>query len=335
MEKQTDFQEKTRVSEAFAICRVLAILSVIVAHTPFPVEAGSVADELLTALGSIGVVMFFVISGYYFNPEKYGTLRAFFKPRLVTLVVPWLFVGSLIYVESALVSGQGLSFLSYGRFLVGHGSYLYYLPVLLVCFLVYFYPVKKGKIHLTCAISVALTVLSLQLTAFGVLDATRIGLTDYLNVFNWIGYFCIGVWLKRANVYRLMAWCRRFLWVLLPAYAGILALSFFVIGDRIGYFSYLGMPLQLIGVMIVMGICSWRWMNNRVFRYVSRASFGVYLVHMFTFAVVDKFVGTVPVVCFAAPLITLTVTTFGFWLLDLLARKIKFMKWVLPLVGMR
>ena len=184
--------EKQRVSEAFTVSRVLAILSVIVAHTTFPVAEGSVAADLLTSLGAIGVVVFFIISGYYFNPAKYGSLGAFLKPKLTSVVLPWVAMTTFVFVARAAVMGWAdFNLPAFGLFLVGHGSYLYYLTVLMVCYVAYFYPVQQDRLTVVCLVSVLLTVASLQLTAFGVWDVSHVGLTDYLNPLNWIGYFCI------------------------------------------------------------------------------------------------------------------------------------------------
>jgi surface polysaccharide O-acyltransferase-like enzyme len=322
-----------KVSHTFTISRVWAILSVITAHATFRVDNACVQD-LLTSLGSVCVVMFFIISGYYFNPVKYGSLGAFLKPKVTSVLIPWLFFGTFVYVESALVMHKGLGLLAYGKFLLGHGSYLYYLTVLILCYVAYFYGVKKGRLHGLCAVSLLVTVASLQLTAWGAWDVTRIGLTDYLNPLNWIGYFCIGVWLKRADVYRLMTWCRRFLWLLLPAYGGIFALSY-LLGDQMGYFGWLGMPLQLVGVMIIVGVSSFSRLDCKPLRYVSKASFGVYLLHMFSLPVVEKVLGYIPVETFLSPLVTLAATAAGFFVLQVICDKIKLGKVFRLLSGVR
>ena len=322
-----------RVSDTFTIARVWAILSVITAHATFRVDNACVQD-LLTCLGSVGVVTFFIISGYYFNPVKYGSLGRFLKPKIATIFVPWLFLGTFVYAESVLVMHKGISLLAYAKFLLGHGSYLYYLTVLILCYVLYFYGVKAGRLHLMCAVSVLVTVASVQLTAWGVLDVTRVGLTDYLNPLNWIGYFCLGVWLKRADVYRLMTWCRKCLWLLVPAYGGLFALSH-LLGDRMGYFGWFGMPLQLMGSMIIVGVSSFEWLDCKPLRYVSGASFGVYLLHMFSLPVVEKVLGYLPVETFLAPALTLAATAAGFFALQVICDKIRLGKAFRLLSGVR
>lgn len=64
------------INKILSVARVFAILSVIIAHAR-NVDLASVSI-ITERLGSIGVVLFFYISGYYFNPKRNQGIRVFF-----------------------------------------------------------------------------------------------------------------------------------------------------------------------------------------------------------------------------------------------------------------
>lgn len=64
------------VNKILSVSRVFAILSVIVAHSR-NTNLG-IASIITERIGSLGVVLFFFISGYYFNPKYDLGIGAFF-----------------------------------------------------------------------------------------------------------------------------------------------------------------------------------------------------------------------------------------------------------------
>ena len=79
-----------KVSSVFNISRLIAIISVITAHTPFNIN-NTVLYDLIKRFSSIGVVVFIIVSGYYFNPQKYKTIGKFMKSKIATIILPWGF----------------------------------------------------------------------------------------------------------------------------------------------------------------------------------------------------------------------------------------------------
>jgi peptidoglycan/LPS O-acetylase OafA/YrhL len=64
------------INKILSISRFFAILSVIIAHAHI-VNLGTVSI-ITERLGSIGVVLFFFISGYYFKPKQDVGIGVFF-----------------------------------------------------------------------------------------------------------------------------------------------------------------------------------------------------------------------------------------------------------------
>ena len=331
--KEMTLSQKKKVSNVFNVSRCIAILSVITAHTTFDID-NLVLFNLIKRFSSIGVIAFIIISGYYFNPKKYNTIKSFMKSKLSTIVIPWFVIGTLVFLEARIVMGQSIDVLSWLKFLIGHNSYLYYLTVLMICYLIYFYPVKNNKTTIVCVISVVITVLSQQLTAWGLVDTGKIYLTDYLNIFNWVGYFCLGVYLKRINVYNLLTVFKKHIALFIILWLIVFALAY-RFDSKTGYFSLFGIPLQIIGAVIVFGICSVDIFDCKVTRYISKISFCVYLVHMAVVSIVYKFLGNLDFIKLLVPLVTLLSITSILFVCEKVSYKLKISGLFYKLSGIR
>lgn len=181
-------QNTVDVSKTMYAAKALAILFVVTAHMNMK-ALNPVALAVKGRLGAMGVPVFLIISAYYFKPEKYSRIRDFMKRKVISIILPWLFWGSVVY-SLALWRGNGYSFFSHMNFLLGNGSYLYYMNVLMICYLCFFYPAKNHWRHvITCLCAVS--VFSCFLTLTGILKPVIImlGITDYLNPFNWFVFF--------------------------------------------------------------------------------------------------------------------------------------------------
>ncbi len=72
MENTTPVSPEKHLSHIFALSRLLAILCVISAHVT--IKSPLWVTELYSAIGSVGVVLFFIISGYYYKQYPFGVL---------------------------------------------------------------------------------------------------------------------------------------------------------------------------------------------------------------------------------------------------------------------
>ena len=331
--KEMTLSQKKKVSNVFNISRCIAILSVITAHTSFDID-NLVLYNLIKRFSSIGVIVFIIISGYYFNPKKYNTIKNFMKSKLSTIVIPWFVIGTLVFLEARIVMGQSIDVLSWLKFLIGHNSYLYYLTVLMICYLIYFYPVKNNQTTIVCVISVVITVLSQQLTAWEFIDVSKINLTNYLNVFNWIGYFCLGILLKEINVYNLLTVFKKHIVLFIVLWFVIFALAY-RLDIKTGYFSLFGIPSQLMGAIALFGVCSFDAFDCKLTRYISKISFCVYLVHMAVVSIVYKFLGNLNFIKLLVPLVTLLSISVTLFVCEKVSYKLKIAGLFYKLSGIR
>ena len=163
-----------------SILRALAIFSVVCAHVTD--ASGSITNLVISSLGAYGVAVFFLLSGYAFSFEK-RSFGAFFRRKLTTILIPWLFCGTLDWLYVVLRKG-GITLSGWASSLFVHSHY-YYLTVLFLCYVIMWRIRGNGEMRF-CLFCIS--VVSVWLTGKGLLDVY-----PYINVFNWIGYFIVGI----------------------------------------------------------------------------------------------------------------------------------------------
>lgn len=316
-----------RISRGINCAKAIAILFVIVAHTNFgylPATLGMVLDRI----GSMGVPIFMLISGYLFNTEKYDSIIAFFKKKVFSIFIPWFFCGFIIYVYSNIVVNKYINIIDAVKFLLGKGSYLYYMTVLVVSYILLFYPVKqKHKSFLY--ISIAVTIVSHQLTAWGIIDIFG----NYLNVFNWIGIFSIGVLARDIDINLLIEKTHKNKWYLLFVWAAMLILGFFIEDNTYGYFSKLGLFIEFISSILI--ICFSVCYGNKYIEVVGRYSFSIYLTHIAIIPIAYKFLGHIYIINLLMPIFTLLICVLIIYVGKIIFEKLKIERIYSILIGLR
>lgn len=289
---------KISVNVSMNIVKCLAIISVIMAH------ARSVNDPFISIIteriGALGVVAFLIVAGYYFNIEKYGFAN-FFKNKIKTIIIPWIFIGTLIYLV-----GLKFDLKDWFLWIIGYKTYLYYLSVIMMCY--FLVGIFRKKIYLQ--VFIILNIISLVLTGFGYLDwlASKIAgapfvLYNYLNVFNWIGFFSLGVLLK-SKMEIVLSFVNTYKLLIVLGYILVLVLSVYIEPNAGGYFSKLAIPLELMGVLCMFSLATIKFFDYLPISKIAELSFGVYLIHFITFPV-KKFLVFSPFMDFINPFIIL------------------------------
>lgn len=132
-------------------------------------------------------------------------------------------------------------------------------------------------------------VLSLELTAFGVLQPviTALHITNYLNIFNWLGFFVFGRLIQTIDADRIFQFLKTTRVAFLALFA-VLLVVFLITDVNTTYFSFVGWGYELVGAMAIFGAATYPALNNRVFKRVSNCSFSVYLIHLMVISLLNK-----------------------------------------------
>lgn len=292
------------VSNTMKIAKVLAILTVIMAHSRNgDYEFIGIITE---RIGAVGVPVFFFIAGYYF---KVGSeITKFWKKKVITVILPWIFTGSLLFLNRCIKLGfSNFSILKLFNWLLGNGTYLWYLTILILCYA--FFSYAKSKPILVTFI--AINVISLLMTSFGILDllANKVGfqINNYLNIFNWLGYFSLGI-LAKGRMEVILSFLKSKILIILLGYPLLLVVGYLIEPNTGGYFSKLAIPMELAGIIYIFALSSLYIFNKNIIYTISELTFSIYLTHFMVFSI-RRFLLENPVFEFINPIIILAVNT--------------------------
>lgn len=134
---------KTYRSELIYKLKGIAIISVVCAHCGNRISytfVDTFLNDVRGNIATIGVPLFFIISGYLFHTER--PYIKFWKSKWYSTIVPWVFWGTLIWAYE--VIRKGLDYARLSDWLLGIGTYLWYMRTLVIFWAV-LYSVKTYK----------------------------------------------------------------------------------------------------------------------------------------------------------------------------------------------
>lgn len=319
-------EAKNSISKMFDAANAMAILSIVSAH--ITIRSPEVLANLYATIGSIGVVLFLIKAGYYFKNYPFVVLV---RKKFVSIILPWIILGSLVFVVNTILTSGIFNFSDWLLWLVGYKTYLYFVVVLLMCFLLFY---KNNMVTLLGAI--VINAFSLVLTACGVLEPVieALHITNYLNIFNWIGFFAIGILLNRVNEEKLYLFIKstRFIWIGLSVVGtGLIVLG----GYKVGYFSPLGWLYEILSTLSILGLCTFGFMQNKLLSGISSYGYAIYLLHMMFVGVLGKIYGVHIVLTAIANIIVCLFIYFILYAGNYIATKIKLGKTYGTIIGLR
>lgn len=271
---EKDSQISFSESNIMHLMRFFAILSVIFAHSADILDNSKLWDyayfQITTAFGIFGVPVFFFSSGYYFFNNQRRQYGNFLHHKIKTFFIPWLFLTSIVYLSIALRK-DGLNFKDYLYFIIGIQNYTYFLTILLLFFLV-FLRLKFSRNLII--VSLLISIVSLWLTTSQILNVNQ-----YLNPFNWLIYFMIGI---VFNKYKLLQNCAMFAkkWVFAFILLFIISNIIFVVYRlKINYWQIGGYIYIVITFFLFLGIATKYQEILGKFIFIGKESMSIYLMH--------------------------------------------------------
>ena len=181
-----------------------------------------------------------------------------------------------------------------------------------------------------------LSIVSTELAAFGITDGivARAGLTNYLNIFNWVGFFAMGLYLQTKEDGKIIGYIKKnFGWAVL-IWGILFALSGYVEHGQYGYFSILGIFMESASAILILrfawSICRYDWIVQ-----LGKYSFAIYLVHINIVPIVNKFLGGYVFGEIASPFCTYIIAFLLIWCACILLKKMKMSFLTKYLLGVR
>lgn len=265
--------DKQKISQTFYVARFFAILFVVFAHCPF--GEGTIFLKIDSLIGTIGVPIFLICSGYFLDYKK--DKKTFWKSKFLHIVLPWIILGTTTYFIAKLGSGSSasLSFNGLVKWLLGSGTWLYYIPVLLVC--IFLSRLSSNKIYLTTLFIISIT--SLILTRYSLINLDGL-ITNYMNPLNFLCFYIFGIFLGKTfkNKEKFIIKPAVFCFVLfLTALLSILYIAF---GENISYWgSLFSLPFEFTAslsfILLSFFIC-----KSHILALIGKDSYFIYFIHM-------------------------------------------------------
>lgn len=324
-------------SESITIMRALALTSVVSAHTASVVledRETVFCSDILSAFGSIGVIVFFIISGYLFElHDKSG--KVFWKSKLV-MIIPWVVCGTMDYLYTAL-RRDGISVINWISFLTIHSHYCY----MSLLFILYaFYRITRHLFKNSVMVHYVLIVLSL--ISILLTEHWIIKIYPYINFMNWVAYFSFGCILAHTNC----VFSRRVSNINAGKWG--IAIVFLLVGYNITFQKPLSYWSPLSSMMIII-LAYFMWnttlsikRNNEtiknIFLLIGKYSFPIYLCHMPFAGVITNLTNRLPylgVLVFLRPILVVGITFFCLRLFECIAKRFHVEKWYRLCIGIR
>lgn len=257
-------------STALYFVKAMAIFATVAAHVSL-IDTTTALYGYVTRFwdmfSCISVGNFLIAAGILYTRAP-GDTGAFWKRKWHSMIIPWLFCGSLTYAYGALC-GQPCRLLGYGYWLLGNGSWLYYVTLHLLM-LALFKPFWQCvPLLLGCvAFNSFQLVFHFVPAPFG---------NDYLNPANWVGFFALGILLRRQGL--------RFSRGFVAGAAAVLLVSACIVYHRwiYSYFHILN-ALYSVSAFFVLFALGKKLAGTRLgkpIRRIGSDTYCIYLLHMF------------------------------------------------------
>lgn len=261
-----------RESNMLYVMKAFAIFFVVMAHMSFS-ESYHTAEIIRTSVGQAGVVVFFISSGY-FHSGKSNDNKVFWQKKLKNFFLPWFLVATGTFFLSALIFGMPNNLpIAYSKNLFGIGTLYWYMTVTTVLMILFKF-IKKDIFLYIC---MAISVISVVLSATGLI-VYKGDFNQYLNVFNWVGFFAAGVLLRKYNILQKLINIK----FLIASFLGVAVAIIVAILRNItveAYIDITSLLLEISGFVFVLNISN-LLANNNIFIDIGKKSFFIYLVHI-------------------------------------------------------
>lgn len=298
--------------------KAVAILSVFCAHMSSvnsDLSAIGVAERMLSSFGQVGVIAFFFFAGFFYHREK-GDSKTFWVKKTKNIIIPYIIIATLTFAASVLIRSKYSGILvSYIKWILGSGSWYYFVSVLLVMFVIFKFCNSDFWLYLF----MALNVISILMSQFGIIKYGE-NLTAYLNVFNWIGFFSLGVLVNKKGLIKFLlsktsviicsvVFVALFIWA---AYNNVYIQS---------YFYLLSIPFELSAVVVLLFISKLLCRSSLICD-IGKKSYAIYLIHMQIAGAISSRIGGNIFLILIKPIVALMLVYFILKAFEIICKKI-------------
>ena len=271
---KADMQKNRSIYQYKGLAIICIVFSHSVNRTSFT-AVDRIMNEAVLVVGTIGVPIFAIISGLLLNRDK--SARLFWKSRFFSTVICWFFWGTLVWAYE--VIRKGLSYYRWDKWILGDGTYFWYMRALVVAWLVF--RCCRFK-HAVTVILITSLIVRIFLFDIRLIEVDSQFVKDIVAL---MPFFAIGAFLRERQ--GIMEWFSKdkpyfFNASLLLFSTVFVALTLWMKDERFNIANRFYILFQF-GVMVYIGMLMRYLSQSRFLEELGKRSFLIYLLH-FPFA---------------------------------------------------
>ena len=314
-------------SDTFYCIKAFAILSAVAAHvnsiitTPI---ASKIATTIWAVYSHVGVPWFFILSGFFFHYSKEKSGEFWIK-KVKGMLVPWVLCGICTYALSCIL-GNSLDMIGFVKWIFGYGTWYYYMTVLLVLCVIF----SHSSSDTVCYCAIGVNVISIFLHQY--FGGNNF---QYLNVLNWIGFFAVGILMRR---YRLDRIIKNSQWIQCVCILVLgLGIGSAIYANKFGYFNVSSLLYEMASFPIILKLCSMIVSRIKVSHlvFIGKRTLFIYLLHMQVVQAIGTRIPTGLAKDVLYPIIALEIMAFAAWILLKISSKSKIAHLCAPFIGLK
>ena len=263
----------SNISSMFYSAKAFAIFLVVAAHMSFT-EVYHTAAIIRTSLGQIGVIIFFYISGFFYSRQK-GDSKRFWLKKSKNLFIPWIVFAFASFALSAVlykrIDNIPFNFLKH---FFGVGTVYWYMTTLVILLVVFKFLYNKEWALYVCMV---VSLVSIALSAIGIIVYNAY-FNQYLNIFNWLGFFALGVYFRKYNLLEKIIGLKYFFISLIGTIISVVVVVFRGVQIE-AYVDITSLLVEMFGLVLVLNL-SYLLLKSKLLCDIGKKSFFIYLMHI-------------------------------------------------------
>lgn len=308
------------------VFRAFAILSVCCAHMPSFEMTGFLDgwwNRILAMYGTLGVGGFFLCSGYFFDRQKARTLN-YWKNKIQKLIIPWIVLGTLVKMWYLHISDTNFQWQEYCTWMIGKGTWLYFIPVLLELLIIFTFAKNKVILFIIAIVSIASNIL--VICGYGYHSYV----TPDMNPFNWAIFFLLGMLWKKYEE-QITSVLRKWKYVIFLFFIVWSAVYLFA-AQSVTYWNRFSIPFEISGIYVLLQL-AYVTRNIKPMQTIGMNTLFIYITHMVMAGWVMNHMPSTGAILLIRPVITLLILYVG---IEVVTRsgKILHLEKILPYIGL-
>lgn len=308
------------------VFRAFAILSVCCAHMPSFEMTGFLDgwwNRILAMYGTLGVGGFFLCSGYFFDRQKARTLN-YWKNKIQKLIIPWIVLGTLVKMWYLHISDTNFQWQEYCTWMIGKGTWLYFIPVLLELLIIFTFAKNKVILFIIAIVSIASNIL--VICGYGYHSYV----TPDMNPFNWAIFFLLGMLWKKYEE-QITSVLRKWKNVIFLFFIVWSAVYLFA-AQSVTYWNRFSIPFEISGIYVLLRL-AYVTRNIKPMQTIGMNTLFIYITHMVMAGWVMNHMPSTGAILLIRPVITLLILYVG---IEVVTRsgKILHLEKILPYIGL-